>query len=155
APSAQIRTVNYSVHPNYEYPKPGGAPSINGYTVNNTVRIDVDDLKLIQKIVDGATSTGANQIDRLDFSLKDEQPVRAKALARAVAQARESAQALAGGLQLRLGKVLQLQASQPGGVIPIRQEMMMAARAKVADTPVSPGEIEVHVTVDAAFELLQ
>src|SRR5262245_24028344 len=35
ASAGNIRTVNYSVNPNYEYPKGGGTPSITGYTVNN------------------------------------------------------------------------------------------------------------------------
>src|SRR5215813_14242791 len=37
--TGSIRTVNYSVSPNYEYPKNGGTPHITGYTVNNSVRI--------------------------------------------------------------------------------------------------------------------
>ena len=155
APAGQIRTVNYSVNPNYEYPKNGGTPTITGYTVNNTVRVDLDDLKLVQKVIDASTRSGANQISRLDFSVKDEQPARAKALAEAVTQAKASARAMAEGLQLKLGKVLQLEASQPGNVIPMRQEMMATARAKTADTPISAGEIEIRVNVDAAFELIQ
>ena len=37
-PAANIRTVNFSVNPNYKYPAEGGPPAVLGYTANNTVR---------------------------------------------------------------------------------------------------------------------
>ena len=158
ASAGNIRTVNYSVNPNYEYPKGGGTPSITGYTVNNTVRVDLDDLKLVQKVIDESSRAGANQINRLDFSLKDEQPVRTKALEKAVRQAKASAEAMVAGLGIKLGKVMEIdQQLQGGGPIPIRAEMMMAksAAAPRPDTPIAAGEVEIQATVNVTFALIQ
>jgi uncharacterized protein YggE len=157
APSAQIKTVNYSVNPNYEYSKTGGTPTITGYTVNNTVRVDLTDLKLVQKVVDTATRSGANQINRLDFDLKNDKEARGKALAAAVSQARGNAQALAEALGVKIGKILEVQQGDAGGVPPPRpMAMMRGAAAKAADeTPVSPGELDIHASVSVIFEIIQ
>src|SRR4051812_40932332 len=42
-PAANIKTVNFSVNPNYHYPQGGAPPTITGYTANNTVRLELDD----------------------------------------------------------------------------------------------------------------
>src|SRR5689334_11233509 len=47
-PAANIKTVNFSVNPNYQYPKDGSPPTITGYTANNTVRLELDDLKALR-----------------------------------------------------------------------------------------------------------
>ena len=39
-----LKTISYSVHPNYRYPKPGGEPTIDGYEAANSVQITLDDL---------------------------------------------------------------------------------------------------------------
>ncbi len=67
------------MNPNYRYPKEG-APTISGYTANNTVRLVLNDISLLQKIIDVATKSGANSINRLTFMLRDEQAVRAQSV---------------------------------------------------------------------------
>jgi uncharacterized protein YggE len=152
AASATIKTVNFSVNPNYSYPKDGGTPTILGYTANNTVRLEVDDVSLVRKIIDAATRSGANNVNRLNFTLKDEKPYRARALGDAASQARASAEALAASLHLQLGRVLQVEEGQPVIVSPARQ--VEFARAESAtETPISPGNIDVHASVNITFEL--
>src|SRR5512145_2301045 len=36
---AEIKTVSYSLNPDYRYPKEGGKPTITGYTATNIVRV--------------------------------------------------------------------------------------------------------------------
>src|SRR5947199_1334653 len=59
-PAANIKTVNFSVNPNYQYPADGAPPKILGYTANNTVRIELDDLNALRTVIDAATRNGAN-----------------------------------------------------------------------------------------------
>lgn len=105
---ADIKTVNFSVNPNYQYPKDGGTPVILGYTANNTVRIEIDDLSMIRKAVEVATKARASNVNRLNFMLRDEANARAEALGRASTQARAGAEALAASLKMKLGRVLRL-----------------------------------------------
>src|SRR6266436_4387682 len=38
-PSADIKTINYFVGPNYQYPPNGGTPILIGYTASNTIEV--------------------------------------------------------------------------------------------------------------------
>src|SRR5581483_12414665 len=52
-PGAQLTTTQYSVSPNYTYPR-GGTPTVAGYTASNVVRIRLDDLGRIGRVIDAA-----------------------------------------------------------------------------------------------------
>jgi uncharacterized protein YggE len=153
-PDKDIKTVNFAVNPNYRYPKEGGTATIDGYTANNTVRLTLNDISKIPAIIEVATKSGANNVNRLSFLLKDERPVRAKALAAAAMQAEAGAEALAGSLKLKLGRLLQVEEGQPVVISPARQ--MNFGRAESTDiTPISPGTIDVHANVDITYEIIQ
>ncbi len=152
-PAADIKTVNFSVNPNYRYPKEG-APTISGYTANNTVRLVLNDISSLQKIIDVATKSGANSINRLTFMLRDEQTVRARALGNAAVQAQSGAEALAASLKLKLGRLLRVEEGQPVIVSPARQISFGRAQSTEV-TPISPGTIDVHADVNLTYEIVQ
>src|SRR5436190_20513458 len=77
---ADIKTISYSLSPNYRYPKEGGQPTITGYTATNVVQVKTPDLTQVGKVIDLATGSGANTIQSLRFTLKDESGARAQAL---------------------------------------------------------------------------
>jgi uncharacterized protein YggE len=156
-PAANIQTVNFSVNPNYQYPKDGSPPTILGYTANNTVRLAVDDLSLVPKLVDAATKAGASNVNRVNFMLRDESKARAEALGKAADQARAGAIALADRLHVKLGPLLRIEEEQPVIVAPGRQvELSSAAKAgPAAATPIEPGSIEVHASVSLTFQVSQ
>ena len=52
----------------------------------------------MSKILDAAAAAGANNINGISFSLRDDQPARSEALAHAAVKARESAEAIAKAL---------------------------------------------------------
>src|SRR5215471_7103753 len=37
--NGEIKTVGYSLNPNYRYPRDGGTPTITGYTASNTLEV--------------------------------------------------------------------------------------------------------------------
>jgi uncharacterized protein YggE len=156
-PPANIKTINFSVNPNYQYPKEGGgAPSIVGYTANNTVRLELDDLTLAARVIAAATRSGASNVNRVTFALRDESKARAEALGKAADQARAGAQALADRLKVKLGKLLRAEEEQPVVVSPGRQvELSAAAKGAAGSTPVEPGTIEIHASVTLTFEVVQ
>jgi uncharacterized protein YggE len=151
-PRGDIKTVNFSVNPNYRYPKEGGTPTIAGYTANNTVRLLLNDISMLEKVIDVSTKSGANSIDRLTFTLRDEKTVRAKALGEAASQARAGAEALSASLKLTLGRLLRVEEGQPVIVSPARQ--INFGKAQSTDmTPISPGTIDVHADVNLTYEI--
>ena len=149
---ADIRTISYSLNPVYQYPKNGGKPSIDGYSAVNTVEVTSDDLPNIGKVIDAATAGGANEIQRLQFTLKDEKRARAEALRHAALEARANAEAMASALGLKLGKVLLL--DQSAGQSP-RPMMAMNARVASAPTPIEAEPIEVRASVTLTIALEQ
>lgn len=151
-PSGDIKTANFSVNPNYRYPKEGGPATITGYTANNTVRLLLKDISMLQKVIDLATKSGASSINRLTFSVRDEQAVRAKALANAATQAQSGAQALADSLKLKLGRLLRVEEGQPVIISPARE--ISFGKAQSTDiAPISPGTIDVHADVNLTYEI--
>jgi uncharacterized protein YggE len=152
-PSAQIQTSNYSIYPMYTNPRPGGKPSISGYQANNTVEIKLNDVGDAGKVIDAATKSGANQIQGIHFSMRDEQKLRAEALAKAAVQARANVQALAAAMGLRVIRLVRIEDGEPVRVIPVRAEMMMMKSADAPQTPVEPGEVQVRATVTVTAEV--
>lgn len=149
-PGADIKTVSYTVAPNYRYPKEGGEPSISGYTAANTVRVTLDDLPQVGRAIDAASQAGANRIQSLQFHLKDEAPVKARALREAATNARQKAEALASALNVRIVRVRSV---VEGGstVYPVSE--IAFARAEAATTPIESGTIEIKANVTLTVEI--
>ena len=118
------------------------------------MRLVLNDISLLQKIIDVATKSGANSINRLTFLLRDEQTVRAKALGNAAVQAQSGAEALAASLKLKLGRLLRVEEGQPVIVSPARQISFGRAQSTEV-TPISPGTIDVHADVNLTYEIVQ
>jgi uncharacterized protein YggE len=149
--AAEFQTANYSLYPTYRTQKDGGKPTIAGYQANNTVEVKLSDVTLAGKVIDWATRSGANQIQGVNFSVRDEQKLRAEALAKAATQARANVQALAGAVGLRIVRLVKVEDGEPVHVMPMRMEMMKAQDS--AQTPVEPGEIQVRATVTITAEV--
>jgi uncharacterized protein YggE len=150
----EIRTTAYSVNPNYTYPPNNTAPKITGYTASNTVQVKLDDISLVGRVLDGATASGANNVNGIQFSVKDEQGVRAQALRQAAQNAKSAAEAMAAALGLRVVRVHSAETGQASIVRPMQEgAMMRMAAAPVAPTPVEAGNVEVHATVTVTLEV--
>jgi uncharacterized protein YggE len=150
----ELKTVSYSLHPNYRYPQ-GGKPEITGYTAANILRIKTGDLTGVGKLIDAAMQSGANAINRLAFTLKDEQAAQMEALRLAVQKAKAKAEGMAGSLGLRVTRILAVSEGERAIrplVMPMAREAQMDALA-AAPTPVEPGSIEVRSSVTLIGEL--
>jgi len=149
----QIKTIGYSLSPNYVYPPQGGEPKITGYTANNTVHVQTEDLTQTGSIIDVATKAGANNVQSLRFVLKDESVMQAQALAEAAKKARTKADAIAAAIGAKIVRVLQV---VEGGqqVVPI-QARSFGVEAKMAEvsTPVESGTVEVRANITMTVEI--
>ena len=139
---AEIKSVSYSLAPNYQFLK-DSLRTIKDYTATNVIEITTGDLTVIGQVIDTATEAGSNEIQRLQFLLKDESNARAEALRKATREARANAEAMAGAMGLKLGRMISLDQGTPQ-VIP--RTMSMAANVAAA-TPIEAQAIEVHASV--------
>ncbi|WP_447970300.1 SIMPL domain-containing protein [Nitrospira sp. M1] len=133
-------------------------PKIIGYTVTNTLTIEVWDLAIVGRVVDSALQAGANRFSHITWALRDKSPSELEALERAAQKAREKARALAQTLNVKL---IQLLAVTEGGssFLPRRatrgRAMMSMAMEDAGSTPVSPGELTVRASVTLVYEISQ
>jgi len=151
---AQLKTVNYSITPHYQYPK-GAEPTIDGYVATNVVQVTLDDLAKIGAVLDAATHAGSNQVQGIRFTLRDQDAVRASALREAATRARAQADVLAAALGLKVVRVLNVEESSPG-IMPLpvyAGAARVQAMAAAAPTPVEAGTLDVIANVTLIVEV--
>jgi uncharacterized protein YggE len=152
----EVKTSGYSLNPQYRYPQ-GGKPEIVGYTANNIVRIKTSKLDDVGKLIDAAMQAGANNINRLLFTLKDEEAARLDALRQASAKAKAKAEAIAASLGLKILRIASVTEGERS-FQPIYRQAPMArgeALAAQAPTPVEPGTVDVRSTVSLTAEVAE
>jgi uncharacterized protein len=153
-PAAVLKTISYSLSPNYEYHASGGEPTLNGYTAMNVVQVTLDELAKIGSVIDSAAQAGANHVQGIQFTLRDQDAVRAEALREAALRARAQAEVLAQALGLKVVRVLSVEENSPR-VTPLYHPL--AARAAAvsggAPTPVEAGTVEVTADVTLTVEV--
>jgi len=147
----KVTTGGYSLDAQYDQ-RQNAKPTIIGYNAQNTVTVNTGALDLVGALIDSAIAAGANRVNSLSFSVKDDTKARTEAIAIATRDAHAQADALASALNVKLGKVLKATTVSQERPIPIRMGRAMAMSASVA-TPVEPGEVTVPATVSLTFEI--
>jgi uncharacterized protein YggE len=105
------------------------------------VSIELDNLTQVGPVIDAGLTAGANQLEGVRFSLKNDTAVRERALKQAVADAKRKAETMAEALGVRITGVLE---ASDGGVSVIAQDeavgyaRLSMAQVAPAPTPVSP-----------------
>lgn len=149
---AEIETSGYLLVPQRVY-KENQPPTITGYEARNSITVTLRDLNRVGAVIDAATRAGANNIDNVAFSLRQDRNARGRALADATREAIGKANTLAQALG---GRVVKIVAVQEGGMSPrppifyARQE---ALASQAADTPIEVGMLEINSQVQLVAEV--
>jgi uncharacterized protein len=151
----QLKTTGYSVRPNYPTPKPGATATISGYTATNTVEVTLNDLTQVGKVIDAVLQSGANNIQKLQFGLKNPQAARSQALREAAVQAKASAEAIAAGLGVQVVRVLSAEEYEPEGGFVQPKRNAASVPGVPPPTEVEAGTIEVTATIMLRVEVTQ
>jgi hypothetical protein len=162
----EIQTSGYNVEPIYQSfqtcDKETGLCNWNskiiGYRAQHSFQLSVKNLDIGGDIIDAAGTAGSNQtfVDYTSFTLQDvtRMAIEKSLLRNASLEAKSKAGEIAGGLGVSLGKVLAAsQSSYFPGPIYYRNSMAEAAGAPAPKTELSPGTIDVSVTVSSSFEV--
>jgi uncharacterized protein YggE len=154
-PPERIQTTGLSLNPQYAQGRADQGPRITGYQASNTVTVQVEDLAKVGPVIDAGLTSGANNLDGVDFGLRNDDAARAAALTGAVQSARVKAEALARALKVKLIEIVEV---AEGGVSvspppsPFRGRVALAAEA-MATTPVSAGEVGVEASVTIRWRI--
>ena len=105
-------------------------------------------------MIDTATQSGANLVQRLQYRLKNPNGVRAQALREAAEQAKLSAEAMAAGVGLRVVRVLSVEEVTPEeGFVNYKKAALPVPSAGTVATPLEIGTIDVEVKVTLKAEV--
>jgi uncharacterized protein len=153
-PPSQIQTLRLVLSPVYapRSPESRDAPKIVAYNATNTVSVRLENLSVVGPVIDAGLKAGANQLEGVQFGLRNDLPSRQAALKQAVEEARSKAQTMAEALRVNLVEVLE---ASEGGVSILPESEPVAGRvmALAAETPVAPGQIRVNANVTIRYRI--
>ena len=150
---ADVKTEEYNFRPEYSR-ESGERNVIVGYTASNIIRVKVRNVALVGDVVDAVLANGANTIHSLDFSIRDTDALRKRALESAVKDARSKADAIAHALGKSIVGVHHV--SENTGMFQPRQSngiMMKNMDAAAESTPIDAGTMSLSADVHIDFIL--
>lgn len=156
----RIQTAAFTVSPQYKPPpkRPSDAapapPEIVGYTVSNTLTVEIRETEKVGAVIEEGLSAGANHLHGLRWALRDEPQARLNALKIAAGRAREKATALSEAVNVKLGRLVNVtEGSHVVTPTPRMGRTMAAMELAGGEVPISSGEMKVEATVTLIYEI--
>ena len=151
---ADIKTINYTLSPDYQYRPMGGKASVSSYTAVNVVRVVVDDLEKVGPVIDTATQAGANHVESVRFTVRDPQLLHSQAIREAALKAKANADALASALNLRIIRTLTVEETGDSSAASPDLSLLESQNAPgAAPTPIQSGSFVVTANVALTVEV--
>lgn len=148
-----LQTVGFSLQPIYSEPPKEGrepfVPQVVGYRSIHRIQVTVRQLELVGKVIDEAIRFGANSAEDIVYAVEETDELRTQALAAAVRQARQKADAIAAAAGLHIVEIRQIQehfVDFGSYRAPMAFDRAMGISAE-ASMPVLPGELVIRATV--------
>jgi hypothetical protein len=152
-----IQTQYFSINKVTRWDEEKQQEIVIGYRVSNMVTAKIRDIDNAGLIIDAVVTAGGDltRIDNISFSIDDPSVYFGEAREKAMADAGAKAEQLAKLAGVGLGKPTYIFESSylPYYPVPMYREGGMAAPAPVAP-PISPGEMEITLTVQIAYAIL-
>jgi hypothetical protein len=154
----KLKTSNYRVTPQKDYK--ARPPKIKGYEVHNAIDITLEGFepeplsKNVSMIIGKALESGSNNINHIQFYIKNKAALEKEALKRSTREAMDRARTMAEAAGVKLKRIVSL-STQPIH-IPTRAHMFRAAEMKTeasAAPPIEIGESQIRVQVNIAYEI--
>ncbi|MBI2416051.1 MAG: SIMPL domain-containing protein [Candidatus Kerfeldbacteria bacterium] len=148
-----IKTVSYNLSPSYNYKvKPY---QIEGYSLNQAVRLTVRQLDDVGAIVDQATQAGANSVGTPVFEIDDPDQMQAEARAEAFTKAQVKAESLAKAAGVQLGDIVTFSENTNASPRPYYSEEYALLGEKDAAVAPSfePGSQEATIEMSVTYQI--
>jgi len=149
----KVWTGGYSLYPEYSEPRPNEKPVVTGYRAENSITVETGEIGMLGGLIDTAIEAGANRINFLNFTLRDESKARSQAIALAAKDAQTQADSLAKSLGVKLGPVVKATTIGENQPIPMARFAAATVGAMGAPTPVQPNEVTVPATVAITYQI--
>ena len=143
-----LHRLNHRLDPKMRYDQ--NTPTLIGYTAVNIIQVTLEDVNNVGSIIDIAVAAGANLIHNIQFTVSKDRldDLRESAIDAAVKDAQQKADATSRSLGVRLIGPISVSLTPGYEPRPYYEE------ARIAGTPITPGELEIssNVQVTYAFE---
>lgn len=156
-----VQTSRLSLYPVYaEQPRrtpqqeEPAEPEIVAYRASNVVSVRLEDLADVGPVIDAGIAAGANEVQGVDFRLRDDGAARRAALKAAVADARGRAEAIAAALGGTVGAVEQVNEGGVSVEMPRFDQRAMRVEAFATATPVAAGDVTVSASVTVRYRFV-
>lgn len=140
-----ITTAHYNVRADWR--RQDGERVRDGYVAETMLRVVLNNITAAGKAIDAALDAGANRIDGVQFSSSHADEARREAIALAVQDAMDTAEAMAIAAGGGLGNLIEL--TTEGATRPVVAMRAMRAELAYADAPteITPGDLTVKARV--------
>ncbi|MBU4082660.1 SIMPL domain-containing protein [Patescibacteria group bacterium] len=151
-----LKTTSFNIYQRYEYRTSGLYPSGNrvlvGYEVSQSLQVKIRDLEKIGQIIEEATDAGANQVGNLQFTIDDQDALKAQVREEAIKSARAKAEKIADELGVSLVRIVGFSEN----LAAVRYDYALKAEAMGGggEVPqIETGENKVETTVSVVYEI--
>jgi uncharacterized protein YggE len=151
-----IQTQGFSIQKVTRWDDKNQQEVVIGYRVTNTVTAKIREVAKAGTVIDTVAAAGGDltRVNSIGFTVDNPEPYYGEARQKAMADAAAKAQQLAQLAGVKLGKPTYISESAytPGPIY--RQDLVAkAAGAPAVETPVSPGEMEITMNVQLAYDI--
>jgi uncharacterized protein YggE len=157
-----IQTSSFNVYPMQDY-GPSGMGYDNGsgimlpkntYQVDNIILVTVRDLTKLGNILDNTVQAGANTINSISFDVQNKDVAMKEARDKAIANARDLAEATAASAGVKLGNILNISTYSSGNPAPYFDSKGGAyAGTTASQVPISAGQLSLSMSASIVYEL--
>lgn len=151
-----LRTANYSIQPEYRWPRDGGEPTITGYRVVNTLTVKIRDIDRAGEVIDSAAEAAGDDVTvaGVRFSIEEDAALIEAARSAAWEDAADKAAQLAGLSGVTLGPAVSISETLSPAPPVVYHDRTVAADEAGASTPIRPGTQTVTVNIQVTFSIL-
>ncbi|TBW26636.1 SIMPL domain-containing protein [Gramella sp. KN1008] len=146
-----IRTNYVNLNKRYDYNE-----KTYSYVANQAISINLRDIEQYEKIMKGLLENGLNRVDGIQFKSSEMDKYEKEARKKAVLDARNTAEELAAPLGQEIGKAVSISETEYNSIQPMyrmEEAMVQMSDAKADAQTIAPGEMEIKIRVNVAFEL--
>ena len=151
-----IKTSRFTISPVVRYQNQ--VEIREGFRVSNIVTAQVRKVDDADKVIDAVIKAGGDliRIEQINFGIDDPTPYQKEAREKAMSDAKSKAEQLARLGGVTLGKPAFI--SEGGGIIPVPVSLSALAMPEgkggaVEPTPISPGEINIQLSVQVVYSI--
>jgi len=150
-----IKTQYFTIHRITQWDREKEQEVVTGYRVINMVTAKIRDIDNIGTIIDAVVDAGGDltRVEGIDFTVDDPSAYYDEAREEAMAEARDKAEQLAELAGVTLGSATYISEGSQIPVVTRGGYAMDVEEEMEVETPVSPGEMEISLTVQVIYAI--